>query len=606
MLIYILFLKISLFSSLCIEDNNHCVKYNPVAKLCVKCDKDIFVPDKNGGCQYSKKCILGKNNCLECNINEDLCLKCIDGYFPDENGGCSYTDNCEISYQGKCLKCKNGFILIGEDKEYNKENEIKICKSLYAGELKNCEIINTSSGQCEKCKEGFFLNNGDKNCVSTENCYESIFEVCTKCNQNYYLDKKNLECKKQIDNFEHCKESIDGETCENCDEGYFFDDEYRCIDVKFCSKGKNGFICEKCMEGYYLNNYQNFYFCTKTENCLLGDSEIGICKKCIDGYYIDYKDGKCKSNEENNDFKYCQIADGECIQCLSDYELGSDNKCSTTKYCAESINGDCIQCIDNYYLGLDKKCTNVEYCLYSNGFSCNECETNFYYDFSEKKCQKAEGIFENCKNGYSVSNCEDCKDDFYYNQTDHLCYSNQEVDNIFYKCKRVAWYGKCTYCIDGYELGELDNKCSKIKGCALSENENKCLECDTFFYCLDKKSGKCEVNDEIIDENKKFYYKCNKTNDEGTRCAECNYGFTLGDNGLCIDDQNCLEKNENGECTKCNFEKGDYCLNNIFGCVKILGYSYCLECNDIFNFYNCTKCSEGYILNQYGGCSKNY
>ena len=219
MLIYILFLKISLFSSLCIEDNNHCVKCNPVAKLCVKCDKDIFVPDKNGGCQYSKKCILGKNNCLECNINEDLCLKCIDGYFPDENGGCSYTDNCEISYQGKCLKCKNGFILIGEDKEYNKENEIKICKSLYAGELKNCEIINTSSGQCEKCKEGFFLNNGDKNCVSTENCYESIFEVCTKCNQNYYLDKKNLECKKQIDNFEHCKESIDGETCENCDEG---------------------------------------------------------------------------------------------------------------------------------------------------------------------------------------------------------------------------------------------------------------------------------------------------------------------------------------------------------------------------------------------------
>ena len=606
MLIYILFLKISLFASRCIEDSNHCVKCNPVTKLCVKCDKDIFVPDQNGGCEYSKKCILGKNNCLECNINDDLCLKCIDGYFPDENGGCSYTNNCEISYQGKCLKCKNGFILIGEDKEYNKENEIKICKSLYSGDLKNCEIINTSNGLCEKCKEGFFLNTGDKNCVSTENCYESIFEVCTKCNPNYYLDKKNLECKTQIDNFEHCKESIDGETCESCDEGYFFDDDHKCIDVKFCSKGKNGFICEKCMDGYYLNNYQNFYFCTKTENCLMGDSEIGICKKCINGYYIDYKDGKCKSNKKNNDFKYCQIADGECIQCLNDYELGSDNKCSTTKYCAESINGDCIQCIDNYYLGLDKKCTNVEHCLYSNGFSCNECETNFYYDFSEKKCQKAEGIFENCKNGYSVSNCEDCKDDFYYNQTDHLCYSNQEVDNIFYKCKRIAWYGKCTYCVDGYELGELDNKCSKIKGCALSENENKCLECDTFFYCLDKKSGKCEVSDEIIDENKKFYYKCNKTNDEGTRCAECNYGFTLDDNGLCIDDQNCLEKNENGECTKCNFEKGDYCLNNIFGCVKILGYSYCLECNDIFNFYNCTKCFEGYILNQYGGCSKNY
>ena len=605
MFIYIIFLKISLFASLCIEDNNHCVKCNPVSKLCVKCDKDIFVPDQKGGCEYSKKCTLGKNNCLECNINNDLCLKCTDGYFPDENGGCSYTDNCEISYQGKCLKCKNDFILIGEDKEYNKEKEIKICKSLYSGELKNCEIINTSSGQCEKCKEGFFLNSGDKNCVSIENCYESIFEVCTKCNPNFYLDKKNLECKNQTDNFEHCKQTLDGETCESCDEGYFFDDEHKCIDVKFCSKGKNGFICEKCMDGYYLNNYQNFYFCTNTDNCLFGDGEIGICKKCINGYYIDYKDGKCKSNEENNDLKYCQIADGECIQCLSDYELGSDNKCSTTKNCSESINGECIQCIDNYYLGLDKKCSNVEHCIYSNGYSCRECEKNFYYDFTEKKCQKAEGIFENCKNGYSVSNCEDCKDDFYYNQTDHLCYSNQEVDNIFYKCKRVAWYGKCAYCVDGYELGEMDNKCSKIKGCALSENENKCLECDTFYYCLDKKTGKCEINDEIIDENKKFYFRCNKTNDEGSRCAECNYGFILNDKGLCIDDQNCLEKNESGECTKCNFEKGDYCLNDIFGCVKILGYSYCLECNNIFDFYNCTKCSEGYILNQYGGCSKN-
>jgi hypothetical protein len=69
--------------------------------------------------------------------------------------------------------------------------------------------------------------------------------------------------------------------------------------------------------------------------------------------------------------------------------------------------------------------------------------------------------------------------------------------------------------VNGYDLGELDNKCSKIKGCALSENENKCLECDNFYYCLDKKTGKCEINDEIIDENKKFYFKCNKTNDEG-------------------------------------------------------------------------------------------
>ena len=128
---------------------NHCSKCNLITKLCVKCELNIYTPDQKGGCENSNHSIIGNNQCIECIELGNLCQKCIEGYFLDENGGCSYTDNCEISYKGKCLKCKNDFILIGEDK-YNQENEIKICKSLYYGELKNCEIINISSGLCEK------------------------------------------------------------------------------------------------------------------------------------------------------------------------------------------------------------------------------------------------------------------------------------------------------------------------------------------------------------------------------------------------------------------------------------------------------------------------
>ena len=117
-LIFLLFLKLISFSiSICITDQNHCIKCNPMTNLCIKCEKNIYIPDKNGGCEYSHKCTLGANNCLECNYNCDLCLKCIEGYFPDENGGCSYTDNCEVAYKGKCLKCKENFVLIGEEKE---------------------------------------------------------------------------------------------------------------------------------------------------------------------------------------------------------------------------------------------------------------------------------------------------------------------------------------------------------------------------------------------------------------------------------------------------------------------------------------------------------
>ena len=603
-LIYLLFLKISFSISICTIEQNHCIKCNPMTKLCIKCEKDIYIPDEFGGCEYAHKCTLGVNNCLECNENGDLWLKCIEGYFPDENGGCSYTDNCEIAHKGKCLKCKENFVLIGEEKkEYEKEKEIKICKSINFGDLKNCEKINLSSGLCNKCKEGYFMTSGEKKCILTENCSESIFDVCVKCDEFYYLDKKQSKCIRQKDNFDNCKESLDGKTCEVCEDGYFFDENKNCIDVSYCRRGY-GFICEECIPGYYLNSYINNYFCTKTENCFNGDKEIGICTECSNGYYLDYTDGKCKSNQKNDDFKYCKYAEEVCIECIDEYFLGEDNKCSNEKYCAESINGTCIQCIDNYYLGLDSRCTNVEHCIYSNGYFCTQCEENYYYDFTEKKCQKAEGIFENCKTGYSVSSCQDCLDDFYFNQTDSLCYSNQEIDN-FYKCKRVSWYGKCNYCVDGYYVGNIDNKCSKIEGCALSENENKCLECDTFYYCLDSKTGKCEYNDEVFDEEKKFYYRCNKTNKESTACEECYSGFTLNENGLCVDEENCEEKNEDNTCKKCVDERGSFCLNDIFGCVKVLGYTYCLECNNIFDFFNCTKCFDGYSLDKYGGCRPN-
>ena len=44
----------------CYERANYCSKCNPVTKLCIKCEKDIYTPDNDGGCEYSKKCELGK------------------------------------------------------------------------------------------------------------------------------------------------------------------------------------------------------------------------------------------------------------------------------------------------------------------------------------------------------------------------------------------------------------------------------------------------------------------------------------------------------------------------------------------------------------------
>ena len=161
-LIFLIILEIILSFPFCLEGENHCSKCNRITKMCVKCDKEIYSPDKNGGCENSKKCIIGNNYCNKCSDDETLCKVCEEGFFPDENGGCSYTNNCEISYKGECLKCKEDYILIGKENDLNRE--LKICKYKYLEDFKHCLKINTENGFCDECEESFYLNNGDKKC----------------------------------------------------------------------------------------------------------------------------------------------------------------------------------------------------------------------------------------------------------------------------------------------------------------------------------------------------------------------------------------------------------------------------------------------------------
>ena len=598
MIKYILFLIILntlSCSPSCEEGLNHCSNCNPITKLCIKCDLDVFIPDENGGCSNSKKCKSGTNYCLDCNEEENLCKTCDDGYYPDENGGCSYINNCQLSYRGKCLECKDDYIFVG------KSDSFQICKSLNSEDLKNCEKINLERGSCEKCKEGYFLNIGDKKCTKTEHCYESQFGLCQLCSRYYYLNKKEDKCiSSQEENFYNCRESLDGESCDVCNENYYLSKDKKCVNTNYCEEAGN-YKCNKCISGYYLSEEDNI--CTKEKNCLYGKEDFGICLECKDGYALDFKDGKCKSNEEDNELKYCKFADGDCKECLKHYYLGEDNKCSFSKNCSESENGICLECVDNYYLGKDNKCTNVKHCIYSDDyFKCEECEGKYCYNEDENKCFIGEGELENCKFSYFGSWCSKCKDDFYLNQTEFLCRSNSDPDDYFYKCAKThSGIDMCSDCVKGYYLGYKDHKCSKIDGCLRSENENKCLECNE-YHCLDAKTGNCEINFRIENEKKKFYYRCNKTNEEGTACEICLDGYTLSEDGLCVDDIHCEEKDEDDICLKClDDDNRSYCLNKDFGCVHTF-YGNCLECDDLLNLDECTKCDEGFKINDYGKC----
>ena len=503
---------------LCKKGENNCSLCNPKTKLCIECDYDVYSPDEDGGCKKAKKCDNGYNYCKECNEDKNSCEECEDGYFPDKNGGCSYSNNCDVSYKGICLKCKESYVL-------NKETNV--CKSLSLEEFRNCEKIQDTNGKCEKCDEEYFLTSDDKTCTKTENCKESVFGKCVSCNKGFYLDKKEQKCKEQKGSFLYCKETLDGKKCGTCDKNYFFDENGNCTNTKYCEERDSSGACKECVSGYYFSNSGKV--CTKTKNCYSGIKSEGLCEKCVTGFYIDYKDGKCKSNQEDDDFKNCVKADGNCIECTLSTYLGDDYKCTDIIYCAESVDGICIECRENYYLGLDNKCSKFKHCIYSTVFDCLECEDNYYFEKNKKKCQKWDDDFYGCKYGYEDKGCNRCKNDFYLNKTDLLCYNNS-LNDSFYKCAMTDDNGlECKSCIENYELGLKYHRCTNIKGCVY-QDKDKCIECSS-SYCLDVKTGLCESNSKKATEQ---YYKCKKTNKKGSACAECLEGWTLDEDGFCV------------------------------------------------------------------------
>ena len=601
---FILFHIIKQFisSPFCKQDTNFCNHCNILTNLCAKCvNSEVLIPDENGGCTGIKKCTLGKNNCYECDINGKLCKTCEKNYYPDENGGCTYSGECEISYKGECIKCKNGFFLIG------RKNELRICKSIDLDIYKNCKEINYETGFCIECKEGYYLGSGDHKCVKTENCKESVFGNCILCNNGYYYNRKEDNCKLKQTNFTFCKESNDDKNCDICEDGTFFDKNGICCYAQFCLESDN-LKCQKCISGYYLVKDYSSNLCTNTDNCYTVDKITSICTHCKSNYYLDTMDYKCKSNLEDNPYKYCKkVENGACINCELNYYLGEDSKCTNTPNCIESENGKCEKCAEDYHLGLDNICTNVEKCIRSKFTSCIECEDGYYYDTTNKTCKEAKGQFSNCKYScsYDKDKCCECKDNYYLFEEDSLCYDNTK-EELFIKCAIVDYSKeRCNKCVDGYYLGLNDNKCSIVENCKIVENENKCFECDT-FYCLDVKNQKCVDNDYLSDNNDKIHISCNRTNEEGTTCEQCINGYELNEMGYCVDIDFCEEKKD-GKCLKCKdiiSENGyEFCANEIFGCLDN-SIDNCLRCDNLNDLYSCTECKKGYKLTT-NGCEKS-
>lgn len=323
---------------------------------------------------------------------------------------------------------------------------------------------------------------------------------------------------------------------------------------------------------------------------------------CLEGYYLT-KNRKCRSNKENDIFKHCRVAKEDyCTECEWGYYLGGDNQCSPSPNCTEISNGACISCDEGFYLGKDNICTTVEHCAKSDYYKeCVECEENYFFDLSDKSCKESTGPFVNCfESNMEGTRCNKCRSNYYISLVDYMCYSNEEK-GTFYKCEMSTMDGsKCDKCIDGYYTGLKDYKCTEGYVCLYSDDEHICQECRE-DYCLNRKDGKCYKNDEFIGE--KVYFKCLKTNAEGTACEKCVQKYEPNKNGVCYNLEDC-ELSIDGECNKCkeiDYEDNLLCLNEHHGCIETLREN-CLKCDDLDDSNICTQCAEGYTLNDYGDC----
>ena len=605
LLIFLSFPIIIISIQPCQENQNYCLQCHPSGNICIKCIGNVFIPNENGGCDPIKKCTLGENYCKNCNSDKNLCLDCEIGYYPDLNGGCSYIENCKISFQGECLECEENYILIESP---------KFCKSIFADELRNCQLVNSTTGKCEICEKNYFLNSEDKKCIDKEFCLKSTYGICQQCIEGYYLDKIDDSCNEWNENLINCKISLDGKFCEECLDNFIYnEDEKKCLSINFCKIFNDSLTCIECISGYYLTQKNNS--CTKEKNCIEGDKIYGICTLCPSGFYIDLKDGFCKSNQENNKLKNCKKVYDNCQSCEEHYYLTGDYKCINTPNCSLTENDYCIFCNKNYHLTLENLCTNIEFCIHLNidayydneiSTACEECENGYFFNKSSLKCEKYIENFENCKitDNYGII-CEECKTGYYLSTNDYLCYDNNE-HGPFYKCTKTDYTGQyCSNCEKDYYFGSIDNSCSSIDYCALSENGNKCLICND-GYCLDVKKQTCESNFYLFEnENQFIYYNCNRTNEEGTKCEECiNDEYIIVD-GFCYNIANC-ETIINGICVKCKETNGNgwwhlQCLNKKFGCVETDKYN-CLRCDNNFDFYECNECREGAEFDEDGYC----
>ena len=478
---------------------------------CLKCDKETA---KCLICDFQQFYFLVDGYCIESIIPNCLlafipstCAICKAGYYPFEST-CEEIDeyreviNCEYySEDQRCIKCQDNYYL-----DQNK------CKKS-SKKIENC-VIYRNDGKCAVCAIGKPNEEADAcpNYNKYDNCDLYNYPLyCSRCQNNINIPRINLNLERadytkifelyreniirqyipfDIDIykivFPHCH-TIHGETCIECEEGYFLDYHMNCqknptSKVSSCLNYSEEDKCEVCKNGYKLNDYNQ---CDKISlpHCLKYDHITGACTKCDDEYYVDVNLCEPRNYYDKKCLEYDQKAD-ECLKCEEGYFFEAVHH----KHCTKGI----------------KKC-KVHTVTSAFEVVCDTCFEGFAPSEDGSRCLSTDKI-PHCKIYESQYECRICEDDYLLIDSSCLIKPSKHLvakDYCGYELMPVKFYDKC-------EAIKPD-KCVK-------KNKKGCLECLDYHYV--DEFGKCQKGE--IEHCKKYINKA-----DGPECMQCNHGYVL-------------------------------------------------------------------------------
>ena len=463
---------------------------------------------------------------------------------------------------------------------------------------------------CVACEPGYRatvdVNGWVLACTLVENCFETQFNGCKKCNNGFAF---GYDPKTGLIDFGHCHDTT---LSPNCLHGFV--NVYKV------------FVCAICKEGFILNRD---YLCDPVEinDCLSFSifAEFPVSIPSISRRepllsLIWYEPNSCRVCQSGQ-----LVAEGlKSSYCIKDFFQASYGFTSSSYFvrnCADSFFDSltstirCNECNPGSSL-ISQRC-------YSNANASQIVKLGncTIYDSYTQKCAKCgdfsfldagicyDGFLPYCAEYETWNKCLRCQEGYIMIATkteNTICIAPSPGLNCttFDRASSLKGELKCNNCTAGaYSTSVLDDKpaytcleASAVKNCVLHNitinymnTALECLRCKDHFYL---KYNYC-FNRTIVEN-------CDEYNPNENACARCKKGYLVASNGLSCEVKaitlislpNCMELLDLNNCMRCiaNF----YLENN--RCLEVPSDSrikYCLYYNSNIK---CEKCSAGFYI----------